>query len=233
MNKPQAQTKYVVATIKSWNHQAFDSFIQELPGEWMLLKTREELNLERLEEINPRYIFFPHWSWIVPEAILNRFECVCFHMTDVPYGRGGSPLQNLIARGHTSTQLTALRMVNELDAGPVYGKIPFSLEGRAEEIFKRVATLCYDHIRNIVEQEPQPVPQSGEPVCFPRRTPDLSVLPEHGEVEAIYDHIRMLDAEGYPKAFLDHGDFQLQFSHAELEDGVLSAQVTITRKLKQ
>ncbi len=27
-----------------------------------------------------------------------KFECVCFHMTDVPYGRGGSPLQNLIIR---------------------------------------------------------------------------------------------------------------------------------------
>jgi len=37
-------------------------------------------------------------------------------MTDVPYGRGGSPLQNLIVRGHTETKLTALRCVRDLDA---------------------------------------------------------------------------------------------------------------------
>ncbi len=56
-------------------------------------------------------------------------------MTDLPYGRGGSPLQNLIQRGHTSTMLTALRCGAGLDTGDVYLKQPLSLHGSAEEIF--------------------------------------------------------------------------------------------------
>ena len=64
---------------------------------------------------------------IYSKEIIKRFECVCFHMADVPYGRGGSPLQNLIARGHRETKLTALRMVEDFDAGPVYSKMPLCL----------------------------------------------------------------------------------------------------------
>ena len=52
-------------------------------------------------------------------------------MTDVPFGRGGSPLQNLISRGIYETKISAFRCVAEMDAGPVYPKRPFSLaEGR-------------------------------------------------------------------------------------------------------
>ena len=46
----------------------------------------------------PKYIFFPHWSKKVDTKIVNNYECVCFHETDLPYGRGGSPIQNLILR---------------------------------------------------------------------------------------------------------------------------------------
>jgi hypothetical protein len=51
----------------------------------------------------------PHWSHLIPESIWGPCPTVIFHMTDLPYGRGGSPLQNLIQRGHSSTMLTALR----------------------------------------------------------------------------------------------------------------------------
>ena len=97
---------YLVCTIKSWNIDAFKERTPDFPGNWHLMSDKDELAMDKLKEINPRYIFFPHWSWIVPEDILNAYECVCFHMTDVPYGRGGSPLQNLIIRGHKDTKLT-------------------------------------------------------------------------------------------------------------------------------
>lgn len=64
-------------------------------------------------------------------------------MTDVPYGRGGSPLQNLILAGHADTQLTALKMVEEMDAGPVYAKRPLSLEGKAQDIYEKAGELSF------------------------------------------------------------------------------------------
>jgi len=38
-------------------------------------------------------------------------------MTDLSYGRGGSPLQNLIVRGYKDTMISALWIEKELDSG--------------------------------------------------------------------------------------------------------------------
>ena len=224
---------YVVCTIKSWNIAAFRRRTPALPGEWHLIETPENLTPAFLKNTAPRYVFFPHWSWRVSTSVLKSYECICFHMTDVPYGRGGSPLQNLIIRNHKSTMLTALRMVEELDAGPVYLKRPLLLDGRAEEIFERAADLGYDMIEEIVTNEPTPVEQVGDPMMFARRTPDESVLPQAGALVALYDFIRMLDAPTYPKAFLEWGEWRLEFDRAGYKGETVEARVVIRKnKLK-
>ncbi len=219
--------RYAVATVKPWNLDAFRRRSSALPGEWILIESPGALTSARLAELDIRHVFFPHWSWTVPSDVLAAAECVCFHMTDVPYGRGGSPLQNLIAHGHRNTVLTALRMVEELDAGPVYLKRQLDLSGRAQDIYERAANLTWDMIAEIVAREPEPVPQTGTPTVFPRRRPDQSRLPESGPPDALYDHIRMLDADTYPHAFLNHGAFHLEFTDARLDGGIVSATVTI------
>jgi len=222
--------RYILATSKPWNVTAFDRVRADLPGRWAIVTTKQDL-ADMVALMAPRYVFFPHWSHIVPKSILEAAECVCFHMADVPYGRGGSPLQNLIVRGHTDTVLSALRMVPELDAGPVYDKRPLGLHGSAAEIFDRAGALAMQMIAGIAATEPTPVAQTGTPTLFARRTPDQSVLPGEGGLAGLYDHIRMLDAPGYPAACLDHGPFRLDF-HAARQHGndEITAQVRITRR---
>ena len=217
---------YVVCGSKSWNRDLFDAELSKFSGEWHFLESKESLTLEFLESIGPRYVFFLHWSWIVPEEIVNTFECVNFHMTDLPYGRGGSPLQNLILRGHTETKLTAHRMVKELDAGPVYGKEPLKLSGSAEEILRRANSLCAVMIKKIVREEPVPAPQTGEVTLFERRKPQQSAIPDSLTTKQLYDFVRMLDAEGYPPAFIATHGFRLEFKNATLEGDSLSMDVT-------
>lgn len=219
---------YLVATIKPWNIAVFHRHAPSLPGTWHLIDDPRDLTLDAVERFRPRYLFFPHWSWRVPSEILEAAECVCFHMTDVPYGRGGSPLQNLIARGHSETNMSALRMIEELDAGPVYLKHSLGLSGRAQEIYERAAEAIFAMIAEIVREEPVPVPQEGAAVYFERRTPKMSRLPAEGTPLSLYDHVRMLDAETYPRAFLEHGAFSLAFDRAELTGECLTARVTIT-----
>jgi methionyl-tRNA formyltransferase len=219
---------YVVASVKPWNVAAFHRRTMDLPGHWTLIDRADDLTVARLSELAPRYVFFPHWSWRVPDEVLDRFECVCFHMTDVPYGRGGSPLQNLIQRGHDETRMTALRMVREMDAGPVYQKQPLSLAGRAEDIYVRAAEVVYDMIAHIVATQPTPVPQSGEIVEFRRRRPEESQLPREASLPELFDFIRMLDAPTYPPAFVQWGGLRLELTHAALENGELTAKVTIS-----
>lgn len=220
---------YVVAGVKPWNRRVFDEEISSFPGTWYYVGHHDELKSEWLTKVEPRYIFFLHWSHIVPEDIVNTYECVCFHMTDVPYGRGGSPLQNLIVRRHRETILTALRMAPDLDSGPVYLKRELSLEGStAEEIYIRASELSASMIQTIISEEPEPEPQTGEPVVFRRRRPNQSRVDSPISLQSLFDFIRMLDAEGYPSAFIEQDGYRFEFSRASLYDGRIEANVTIT-----
>ena len=222
------QPCYIVLGSKSWNREIFETELRPLPGNWIFIATPDELTLEKLHTLKPRYLFFLHWSWIVPPEIVNGFECVCFHMTDVPYGRGGSPLQNLILRGHRETKLTALRMVEALDAGPVYLKQPLSLEGTAADILARASALSVAMIKTILADQPAPQPQSGDITLFKRRKPADSAIPPVDSSEKLYDFIRMLDGEGYPPAYIDHAGFRYEFTRASLHNGRVVATVNIT-----
>lgn len=220
---------YLVVGCKPWNRQLFDELLSKLPGQWTYVDSPAMLTLDFAKKLAPRYIFFLHWSWKVPQQLVRQFECVCFHMTDVPFGRGGSPLQNLIVRGHRQTKLTALGMTEEFDAGPVYGKEGLSLEGGAEEIYLRAGRLSARMIEGIVREEMTPVAQKGKAVKFKRRTPSESEVRNLVSLEELYDFIRMLDAEGYPRAFLQHCGMRFEFSRPALYDGRVVADVKITR----
>ena len=215
---------YMFASNRAWNIEAFQKVRPELPGLWAVINHSKDL-INMAKMLKPRYTFFPHWSDIVPSNVLSQTECVCFHMTDLPFGRGGSPLQNLISRGHTETVISAIQMVPEIDAGPVYMKRALSLQGTAHEIYINAAEIVMDMISEIVTTEPKPTPQTRPPTLFKRRTPSQSVMPESTEAEALYDHIRMLDAPDYPHGFLDHGPWRLYFTNAHLEGRGLQAKV--------
>jgi methionyl-tRNA formyltransferase len=218
---------YLVATTKPWNIAQYDKFVAGAQGAWHLVDQPQALTRELIERIRPRYVFFPHWSWKVPAEIFNATECVLFHMTDLPFGRGGSPLQNLIARGETVTKVSAIRMTEEIDAGAIYLKRPLALDGAADDIFRRLSALIFEMIAEIVATTPIPVPQKGSPTYFKRRTPDQSAMPDAVTPRDLYDHIRMLDADTYPRAFLDFGRWRMEFSDAALSEDGVTANVSL------
>ena len=220
----------IVAGSKPWNRRIFKEAISKYPGQWHFIGKPEELTMDLLKAIRPKYIFFLHWSWKVPNEIVKKYSCVCFHMADVPYGRGGSPLQNLILRGHRHTKLTALKMVDGFDAGPVYLKEDLYIgSGSAEEIYIRTTDKAAEMIKRIISEELEPVPQEGEATVFQRRRPEESEIPDFDDLSQLYDFIRMLDAEGYPKAFIESKGFRFEFSRIALYDMRATADVAITK----
>ena len=222
---------YILVTDKSWHDALFEDLVQKVPGNWTRIKTRNELRLENIESIKPDWIFFPHWSHMIPREIFERFNCVVFHMTDLPFGRGGSPLQNLIVSGHKQTMISAIKVTEGLDTGDVYLKKPLSLEGSATGIFTRASSVIGDMIQTIISENPKPQPQTGEPTIFKRRKPEESNIEELNELNKVYDHIRMLDCEGYPHAFLENEYFRFEFTDASLQNGEsIEAHVRITKK---
>ena len=84
-------------------------------------------------------------------------------------------------------------------------------------------------IERIVREDPVAKPQEGEPVLFNRRTPDqsnLAICPT-GDMSSWYDQIRMLDAQGYPHAFIEFNGMRLEFRRVAQRSDGLHADVRI------
>lgn len=222
----------LIVSEKIWNKELLSCLQLAMPQySFYLISQKEDFTIERINAITPIKIFIPHWSYIIPPPIFEQYECIVFHMTDLPYGRGGSPLQNLIVRGRMSTKLSALRVEAGLDTGPIYLKTDLSLQGTAEEIFIRANKQIEKMIVEILQSKLHPKPQIGEPVVFKRRKPEQSDMSGVEKAEDVFNYIRMLDAEGYPHAYIEKGAFKYEFTRASIKaDGSIIADVKIIKK---
>ena len=217
--------KIIIATIKSWNINNAYKFKELYKDEYevVILTNKNELKKEFIDNINSKWLFLPHWSWIIPPEIYQNYTCIVFHITDLPFGRGGSPLQNLISKKIYETKISALKVTEKLDAGPIYLKENFYIGlGNAEEIFIQVSEIIFfKMIPFIIIKNPIPIEQRGKITIFKRRKPEESDLTSvnPSSLSDFYDYIRMLDGEGYPKAFINFGEFKMEFSevHRKLD----------------
>ena len=223
----------LIATTKEWNIKNYFSLAKSHTDtfKFHLITTPEELNPETIQDINPKYIFFPHWSWIIPKDIYGNYECVVFHMTDLPFGRGGSPFQNLIMQEVYDTKISALQVNEGLDTGDIYIKEPFNIAtGSAEENFIKLSTIIFEKmIPKILKSNITPVQQTGSATSFTRRSPDDSDIMtlKNKSISRFYDFIRMLDAEGYPRAYLKLGGLKFEFSEVHLKSNKLAGRFEV------
>jgi len=226
INIPNMQKKnkairecYVIVSNKEWHKDLVYNLKKNYPQhQWIFIDKEVEFDFEKLNEIQPKLIFIPHWSKIISNEIYSNFECVLFHMTDLPYGRGGSPLQNLILRDHKTTKISAIKVSKGIDEGPIYLKKDLDLSGTAKEIFLRSSDIIYSMITEIISKSLIPKKQVGKVIHFKRRTPNQSDISEIDDLNKINDFIRMLDCDGYPKAFIEIKNFRLEFEKSDLID---------------
>ena len=217
--------KYVIASSKKWFN--FIDTNHDLGNKIIFFDKKEDLTVENLEKISPRFIFFPHWNWLIQPNVFNNFECVVFHTAPLPFGRGGSPIQNLILNGYKEAPVCSL-MVNEtIDGGPIYTKEVISLEGSLRQIFKRINISINQQINHIIEIEPIPKPQKGEVVTFKRRKNTDNKIPENSDLFDFYERVRMLDHPDYPKSYIQHGNLRFEFEDCFLGDDELFAKVKV------
>lgn len=223
--------KIVVGAPKRWTAAKLKIFCERYKDiEVHAIFEPSELTYEFLRFISPDYVFFPHWSWRIPREIYDSFRCIVFHPSDLPFGRGGTPVQNLIELGFQTTKISAIEVGGELDAGGIIMKRDLSLIGAAEEVYLRIQDIVFeDMIPFILTNRPKAVPQSGNATVFKRRNPAMSELKPEMTLEQVFNKIRMLDAEGYPHAFIEFGGLRLTFTRASLKTDKIIADVEIVK----
>jgi methionyl-tRNA formyltransferase len=218
--------KYIVAATTDY----FKTKIKK--NNFYFITKKKELNLKKIKAINPTIIFFPHWNWKIKSSIINRYLCIGFHSTPLPYGRGGSPIQNMIVRGHRSSTVCAIRLESELDSGPIYLKKNFKLNGRAEDIFINIYRIIFFMINSLIKKIPKPKKQSGSPYYFRRRRPDESDMSNLKSINKVYDHIRMLDTntKNFPAAFIEVPNLIIEFVNPKKNKNSVVAKAIIKIK---
>jgi len=205
---------YLFCAYRNWAKNLYEKLSKKYKT-MILLDSRKKLTPQYVKKINPEYIFFPDWSWIVPKEIVENYKCVCFHESNLPKFRGGSPLQNQIIRGITKTKSTAFFMTDSIDKGDILLQKTLSFEGSLNDIFNRMIENDYEMIIKIIQGKYKIKKQTGKPTTFKRRRPEQSELKSlNYSKKYLYNFIRMLE-DPYPNAFIKIGSKKIVFKSSK------------------
>jgi methionyl-tRNA formyltransferase len=216
----------LISKENSWSTQLYYLLKKDLNHlDWLYSCDKDEI-----KRLNPDWVFFFHWSDIVSKEIYSNFKCVVLHTSNLPDGKGGHPIQNQILSGIVESKLNAVKMTDILDGGPIYASRSVTLQGSLSDIWFTLAQVAAPLIKEIVLTNPEPIEQSLGNISYKRRKNTQIEFESSKDLAYIYDAIRMVDAEDYSKAYIEIGEFKLEFSRAKLEKNNIIADVRITKK---
>ena len=133
------QKKILICSYRNWANNVKDLiFLNYQDCELTWIQSKAEFK-EKAKGKTYDLVLFIGWSWIVPKNFISRNTCVCFHPSDLPKYRGGSPIQNQIIRGEKNSAVTLFLMSEKMDAGPIVFQESMSLSGSLDDIFNRIA----------------------------------------------------------------------------------------------
>ena len=220
--------KFIIITKKKWDSNNFKKLSKNI----LVL---DKINLIKIKQINPKIIFFIHWSKFVGKSIFKKYLCIQFHSSNLPRGRGGSPIQNQIMLNFKKTKISAFKISERLDSGPICLQDNISLRGNALDILRRMETKSIQMIKKIIKKKNLIfVKQKGKPSFFKRRKPSESKinLNKTRTINKLYDFLRMLDAPNYPNAFIKLNKFKFTFNDIKINKNKIDAKVKITKNEK-
>lgn len=207
---------YLFCAYRDWAILLYQKLVKK-HKDLILLDNPKKLTTSYLKKNKPSLIFFPDWSWIISKDIIKNYQCVCFHESNLPKFRGGSPIQNQIIRGIKKTKTTAFIMNEKLDGGDILLQRELSLDGTLDAIFSRMIENDYFLINRIIEGKFRRRKQAGKSTTFKRRKPEESELETLDySKKYIYDFIRML-ADPYPNAYIKFGKKKIVFKDAKYD----------------
>jgi methionyl-tRNA formyltransferase len=134
---------------------------------------------------------------LIPKELLERALWLNLHPSLLPRWRGAAPVERAIMAGDAETGVSIIRLVEELDAGPIGARdaFPIGPDDDAGVVFERAARLAPDLIDTALESR-EFRPQEGEPTYAEKIGPadrelDWSRPPHelHNRIRALSPHI--------------------------------------------
>lgn len=155
--------------------------------------------------------FFLSCFEVIPQLYLDLNEHnVVVHESDLPQGKGWSPLSWQILNGKNEIPIVLFEATAELDSGDIYYKDMIRLTGT--ELIdewrdiqgKKTIELCLRFVSEYDTLLPQK--QSGESSFYARRSPVDSELVIGKTIDEQFNLLRICDNERYPPFFYKNGE---------------------------
>jgi methionyl-tRNA formyltransferase len=143
---------------------------------------------------------------IVPaEALAKARVNLVAHASDLPKGRGFSPVVWQILEGAREIPIRLLHAVDPVDSGDIVLSDSVAFEGHElndeirDVLGRRIVDLCLSYL--VAEAPPSGRPQHGEPSWYVRRGRDDSRLDPQRSIADQFDLLRVVDNTRYPAFF--------------------------------
>ena len=131
---------------------------------------------------------------LIPEAVLERSLWLNVHPSLLPRWRGAAPIERALMAGDRETGVTIIKLVPELDAGPIAAQRAISVaeEDDYGSIAARTAELGVELVEQVLP-DPSFTPQPEEGVTYAKKIgPEDRVLDWARPPEELLNRIRAL-----------------------------------------
>ena len=184
---------------------------------------------ERLADARPDAIAVVAYGKILPREILDLppLGCVNVHASLLPRHRGASPIAAAILAGDRETGVVTMKIVAELDAGPLYLETRVTIGERetaaslSQRLAREGARLLVETLRGLERGTLAPRPQTGDPTFSrPIRREDARV--DWNEPAAAIDR-RLRAFTPWPGLYATLGGERIKLIELEPAGKILSA----------
>ena len=159
------------------------------------------------------------YGLLIPQEPLDRALWLNVHPSLLPRWRGAAPIERALMAGDTETGVTIIKLVPELDAGPIAAQRAFRVttEDDFGSVSARAAEVAADLLEEVLPQPTfTPQPETGVTYAEKIRSEDR-VLDWDRPAEELFNRIRALSPHIGARADL-HGR-TVTIWRARLEDG--------------
>jgi methionyl-tRNA formyltransferase len=153
---------------------------------------------------------------LIPSALLERHLWLNLHPSLLPRWRGAAPVERAIMAGDEETGVTVIKLVEELDAGPIAAQRAFPVGEDAGAAYDRAAEVGTELLDEVLPN-PTFTPQPDDGVTYAEKIgPDDRTL-DLSDPKAAVDRVRALSPHIGARTEL-HGR-PVTIWRARLEDG--------------
>jgi methionyl-tRNA formyltransferase len=183
---------------------------------------RDEGAFEKLAGMRPDLFVVAAFGLIFPGRALRlpAVSCVNVHASILPRWRGASPVNMAVAAGDSETGVSIMKMVRELDAGPVYAvkRVAIGPDETAGDLFGRLAAISgpflVETLDRIVDEGLEPVEQPEEGVTYaPLLSKRDGLIDWNKDALSVHNHIRGMNP--WPGSHTRHGGRLLKVLRSE------------------